>query len=98
MDPCPLAMLEAMAMGLPVVGTRVGGIPEQVGFDAGLLVDSEDVDGLVEAVLTLAESEQLRSTLGAAARRRAAELFSVERQASALDRVYRSALGRPAAA
>jgi glycosyltransferase involved in cell wall biosynthesis len=98
MDPCPLAMLEAMAMGLPVVGTRVGGIPEQVGSDAGLLVDSEDVDGLVDAVLTLAESEQLRNTLGAAARRRAADLFSVERQASALDRVYRSALGRPAAA
>jgi glycosyltransferase involved in cell wall biosynthesis len=98
MDPCPLAVLEAMAMGLPVVGTRVGGIPEQLGTDAGLLVDSEDVDGLVEAVLTLAGSEQLRGSLGAAARRRAGDLFSVERQAGSLDRVYRRALGRPEAA
>jgi glycosyltransferase involved in cell wall biosynthesis len=92
MDPCPLAVLEAMAMGLPVIGTRVGGIPEQLGSDAGVLVEPEDVDGLVDAVLSLAASEQLRSSLGAAARRRAGELFSVERQASSLDRVYRRAL------
>jgi glycosyltransferase involved in cell wall biosynthesis len=93
MDPCPLAVLEAMAMGLPVIGTRVGGIPEQLGSDAGVLVESEDVDGLVEAVLSLAESRELRSSLGDAARRRAGDLFSVERQASALDLVYRRALG-----
>ena len=80
-------------MGLPVIGTRVGGIPEQLGSDAGVLVESEDVEGLVEAVLSLAGSRELRSSLGDAARRRAGELFSVERQASALDQVYRSALG-----
>jgi glycosyltransferase involved in cell wall biosynthesis len=98
MDPCPLAVLEAMAMGLPVIGTRVGGIPEQLGSDAGLLVDSEDVNGLVEAVLRLADSEQLRSSLGAAARHRAGELFSLERQASSLDRIYRSVLADRAGA
>ena len=49
MDPCPLALLEAMAVGLPVVATRVGGIPEQVGPGGGVLVASEDVDGLAAA-------------------------------------------------
>ena len=45
MDPCPLALLEAMAVGLPVVATSVGGIPEQVGTAAGLLVAPEDAEG-----------------------------------------------------
>ena len=65
--------------------------------DGTVLVESEDVDGLVEAVLSLAGSRELRSSLGDAARRRAGDLFSVERQASALDQVYRRALGRPSA-
>lgn len=95
MDPCPLALLEAMAVGLPVVGTSVGGIPEQVGTGAGLLVAPEDPEGLADAVLRLAESPELRARLGAAARERARDLFSLEAQAAALDRVYRRALAGP---
>ena len=98
MDPCPLALLEAMAVGLPVVATSVGGIPEQVGTDGGVLVAPEDVDGLADAVLRLAASPELRARLGAAGRERARSLFSLETQAGALDRVYRRALGGEAAA
>jgi glycosyltransferase involved in cell wall biosynthesis len=92
MDPCPLAVLEAMAMGLPVVGTEVGGIPEQLGTDAGILVPPEDVERLTEAVLRLAGSPELRASLGSAARNRMEQLFTLERQAEALDRVYRHAI------
>jgi glycosyltransferase involved in cell wall biosynthesis len=97
MDPCPLALLEAMAVGLPVVATSVGGIPEQVGTDGGVLVAPEDVDGLADAVLRLAASPELRARLGAAGRERALSLFSLETQAGALDRVYRRALADEAA-
>ena len=103
MDPCPLALLEAMAVGLPVVATSVGGIPEQLGTGSGLLVAPEDADGVADAVLRLAEAPELRARLGEAARERALTLFSLETQAAALDRVYRRALagpgpGRPAPA
>jgi glycosyltransferase involved in cell wall biosynthesis len=95
-DPFPLAVLEAMAAGLPVVATRVDGIPEQVGDDAGLLVPPEDPDAIAAAVLELAKSSELRAELGAAARRRVEHSFTLEQQATGLERVYRDALRRRA--
>ena len=92
MDPCPLAVLEAMATGLPVVATRVGGIPEEVGDDAGLLVEPEDVRGLAAAVLRLAGDPGLRARLGAPGRERVEGLFTLERQADGIDAAYRAAL------
>jgi glycosyltransferase involved in cell wall biosynthesis len=94
MDPCPLAVLEAMASGLPVVASRVGGIPEELGDDAGVLVEADDVDGFAQAVLRLAGAPELRESLGTAARARVADMFTLERQAEGLDRAYRAALAR----
>lgn len=91
-DAFPLAVLEAMAMGLPVVATRVGGIPEQLGDDAGILVEPEDVEGIAAAVLRLARSPELRASLGVEGRRRRERLFTLEKQAEQLDGVYRSTL------
>jgi glycosyltransferase involved in cell wall biosynthesis len=92
-DPFPLAVLEAMAMGLPVVGTRVDGVPEQLGEDTGLLVEAGDAEAIAAAVLRLAESPELRASLGAAARRCVERRFTVEQQAAGLERVYYAALG-----
>ena len=92
MDPCPLAVLEAMASGLPVVASRVGGIPEEVGEDGGLLVEAEDVDGIAAAVVRLAGEPDLRASLGTAGRRRVERLFTLERQADGIDAAYREAL------
>jgi len=91
-DAFPLAVLEAMAMGLPVVATRVGGIPEQLGDDAGVLVEPDDVEALATEVLRLAGAPELRAQLGEAARLRHQRMFTLERQAERLDSVYRSTL------
>jgi glycosyltransferase involved in cell wall biosynthesis len=63
----PIAAVEAIAAGLPVVATRVGAVPEIV-RDAGVLVDPSDVDGFVRAVGALAADASRRAELAARAR------------------------------
>lgn len=68
----PRALLEAMAAGLPIVATRVGGVPEMVAEgENALLVPPGDERGLADALRTLADDPGLRSRFGAASRRRA---------------------------
>jgi glycosyltransferase involved in cell wall biosynthesis len=74
----PLAVMEAMAARLPVVATAVGEIPELVATGAsGILVPPGDLDGLADALGSLAHDVERRRTMGEAAGARAAG-FSVE--------------------
>jgi glycosyltransferase involved in cell wall biosynthesis len=92
-DPFPIVVLEAMASGLPVIGTRVDGIEEQLADGSGLLVPPEDPSALADQIHSLAKDPGLRSKLGVAARGRVIDLFSLERQAAALSDAYLAALG-----
>jgi glycosyltransferase involved in cell wall biosynthesis len=84
----PLVALEAMRAGLPVVATRVGGIPEAVVDGVtGLLVDP-DSPAQLAAALRGVDAATLRR-MGANARRRYVEKFQVERVVSELDAIYR---------
>lgn len=76
----PLTLIEAMAAGLPVVSTNVGGVAEVV-VDrlTGLLAPSGDDDALAEAVASLADDPEARRRMGALGRERARELFSDSR-------------------
>jgi glycosyltransferase involved in cell wall biosynthesis len=65
----PIALLEAMSAGLPIVATRVEGVDEVVKHgEHGLLVSVENVDGLAEAILQLLGNSQLRSAMAMAAK------------------------------
>ena len=76
-DSFPRVVMEAMCRGIPVVATRVDGIPEMVEDGVtGFLVPAEDVDGFAAAAKRLLANEPLRRQMGAAGRERAKELFS----------------------
>jgi glycosyltransferase involved in cell wall biosynthesis len=78
-DNLPLAILEAMAAGLPVIGTRVGGIPELVvDRETGLLVEPERPEELAAALDSLAADPELRAELGRRGRERVQEHFSAD--------------------
>lgn len=68
-DPFPLAPLEAMATGLPVIASRSGGIPEALFDGGGILVERDSVESLSDALRRLAEDLPLRHELAAQARK-----------------------------
>ncbi len=79
-DCLPLAVLEAMASGLPVITTRIGALPEAVTHgETGWIVPPEDLDALVEAVTQLAGDGALRRQMGRQAQEVASERFDAGR-------------------
>ena len=84
-----LTILEAMAAGVPVVATAVGGTPEVVTDQVGRLVPARDPSALASALGTLADQPSLRATLGRAARRRVAEHFTIETMTARYLAMYR---------
>jgi glycosyltransferase involved in cell wall biosynthesis len=89
-EPFGIVLIEAMAMALPVVATRIDGPREIVTPETGLLVDVDDVQGLAHAIVELARDPGRRERMGVAGRARAASCFTLEQQAEAVDRAYRA--------
>ena len=86
----PLAVLEAMAARLPIVATRVGGIPEAItDGETGLLVPAECASALAAAILRLAEDAGLRESFGCAARRRFEQRYTLQTMVDTYERLMR---------
>jgi glycosyltransferase involved in cell wall biosynthesis len=87
-------VLEAMATGLPVVATRVGGLPGLVEDEGtGLLVPPDDVPALAGAIVRLLETPGLAARMGARGRARALAEFGLDRMSERVDTFYCRALG-----
>lgn len=88
-----MAVIEALACGLPIVATRVGGIPDLVfpGLN-GFLVSAGKPDHLANAIQQLIGNSQLRHSMQAASLRLALENFDIEKLVLQLLNIYRAVL------
>jgi len=89
----PLAPIEAMAAGRPVIATAVGALPEIVEDGVtGLVVPPADEAALADAIERVVVEPGLRHSLGAAGRERASQCFGIRAMSERLDEVYRAAV------
>lgn len=85
----PMAVLEAMSCGLPVISTPVGGIPQLIQNGRnGILVEAGDIDAIAAAVLRLVSDTVLREELGTAARATIETRFSIALAVERLGAIY----------
>jgi glycosyltransferase involved in cell wall biosynthesis len=90
-----MVLLEAAATGVPLIGSRIGGIPECiVDGKTGFLVPQRDAEALAQRIAELLEDPGRRHSMGAAGRALIEDRFDIERQTAALERFYDSALAR----
>jgi glycosyltransferase involved in cell wall biosynthesis len=88
-DTLPLVILEAMISGLPVVSTRVGGIPFEVSSETGILVEPGAAEELAKALDNLCADATARTRMGAAGRSRAVEIFNWKKSAELAVEIYK---------
>ena len=85
----PMAVLEAMARGLCVISTEVGGVPEMVGDGCGVLIPPDDTEAIAAALRTVVPDRELRRRYGEAAHARVRKEFGTSAIGDRLDALYR---------
>jgi glycosyltransferase involved in cell wall biosynthesis len=92
----PVASLELMAAGVPLISTAVGVLPEILADDVGIVVGVRDVQGLASAIADLMDGPGRAALLAARGRERVRERYSFERMVREFERVYTEVLEEPA--
>ena len=87
-EACPRTIIEAMAVGKPVIATPLGGSKELVTPETGILVPPEDASAVADAITTLAADPERLTAMGNAARDRAVQLFNSEKNTALTEAVY----------
>ncbi len=87
-EACPRTIIEAMAAGVPVIATPLGGSKELVTPETGILVPAEDADAFAAAITQLAEDADRRKRMGKACRLRAEQLFCATQNARLTEDLY----------
>jgi glycosyltransferase involved in cell wall biosynthesis len=92
---CSMVVLEAMALGKPIIGSRIGGIPEQIDDGkTGLLFEMGNVEELSEKMKSLSKSPDVRKRMGAAARKKLEREYSLEAHCAGLMNTYEELLSK----
>ena len=84
----PMVIIEAMAHGVPVIASNVGGISEAVDSQTGVLLDSPDKNSVANAIRSLIENEHRIEKMGSLARERVIDKFSVEEMCNKTKEIY----------
>jgi D-inositol-3-phosphate glycosyltransferase len=90
-----VSAIEAQSSGVPVVSTRVGGMPSVVIESTGLLVEPDDEEGFARALERVLLDDDLRKRLGRRGAERARSDFSLDRLVANVDSLYRRLLALP---
>jgi len=92
---CSMAVLESMAFGKPVIGSRIGGIPEQIeDGKTGFLYEMGNAEELAEKMVVLASNKELRKKMGRAARKKVERKYSLDAHCTKLMEIYEELLSK----
>ena len=94
-DTIPQVLMQALALGLPVVSTTTGSIPDVIqDGESGVLVPPRDVAALAKGIARLLQDPALREQMGRRGRQTVVQTYSIDRMVDELERVYRQVTGR----
>ena len=95
-DTIPQALMQALAVGIPVVSTTVGSIPDVVlQGETGFVVPPRDADALAERIAALLDDEVLRARMGAQGRALVQREYSLEHMLDRMEHVYKRLVHHP---